>query len=120
VFAVAFDARGGLIVTGDQDGFVRVGPISGETPHILFGHSNDIVSVAVHPEGRWIASAEGSEPTVRLWPMPEGPPLQTLPYEEFMERLRAFTNLRAVPDERSATGYSVELGPFPGWETAPK
>jgi hypothetical protein len=33
--------------------------------------------------------------------------------------LRSFTNVRAVRDEESVTGWKVEVGPFPGWETVP-
>jgi hypothetical protein len=66
----------------------------------------------------WIAS-ESQDGTIRLWPMPEGAPFHTLPYEEILERLRTLTNLRIVPDERSDTGYRTEIGPFPGWKTVP-
>jgi hypothetical protein len=75
--------------------------------------------VAVDPLGRWVASA-GQDATIRVWPMPEGPPFHTLPYEELLDRLRAVTNLRVVPDEQSATGYRIELGPFPGWAEVPE
>jgi len=106
-------------VTGDLDGVVRVGPISGETPHLLFGHELEISSVAVSPDGKWIASGSQDRP-IRLWPMPEGPPFQTLPYEEILERIRGLQNLRVVPDDASDTGYRVEVGPCPGWATLPK
>jgi WD40 repeat protein len=106
------------LVTGDRDGVVRIGPLSGEEPHLLFGHGKTITSVAVSPDGRWIASSEfGGE--IRLWPMPEGPPLHTLPYEELLERLRSLTNLRVVPDEETSYGYRLDYGPFPGWEKVP-
>ena len=62
----------------------------------------------------------GVDGTIRLWPMPEGPPFHTLPYEEILEWLRSVTNLRVVEGEDSATGYDIEVGPFPGWETLPK
>jgi len=42
------------------------------------------------------------------------------PYEELLDRLRAVTNLRVVPDEQSAAGYRIELGPFPGWAKVPE
>jgi hypothetical protein len=29
------------------------------------------------------------------------------------------TNLRAVRDASSATGWKIEVGPFPGWKTVP-
>ena len=46
-------------------------------------------------------------------------PFHTLPYDELLERLRALTNLRVVEDPGSATGYRVDIGPFPGWATVP-
>jgi len=54
-------------------------------------------------------------------PMPDvtKPPLHTLPYGELVEKLRAFTNLRVVPDAGSASGYKLEAGPFPGWKEVP-
>ena len=48
------------------------------------------------------------------------PPLHTLPYDELLAKLKSLTNLRAVPDSASGTGWRIEVGPFPGWETAPQ
>jgi WD40 repeat protein len=121
VWPVAFDPTGRIIVTGDQDGVVRVGPLTGEAPHLLFGHEVAVSSVAVSPDGKWIASAS-ADGTIRLWPMPalgEVTPFHTLPYEELLARIRDLTNLRVVPDENSDTGYRVEIGPFPGWKKLP-
>jgi WD40 repeat protein len=95
-----------------------VGPITGEAPHLLYGHALEVSSVAVSPDGKWIASGS-QDGTIRLWPMPEGTPFHKLPREELLERLRALTNLRVVPDETSATGYRVEIGSFPGWNSLP-
>lgn len=68
-----------------------------------------------------IELSAGDDGTVRLWPMPEvtQPPLDTLPYQELLGRLRGLTNLRAVEDAQSPGGYRVDAGSFPGWETAP-
>jgi WD40 repeat protein len=112
---VALDPTGTIAVTGDLDGVVRVGPITGEEPHLLFGHEHQVSSVAVSPDSRWIASAS-QDGTIRLWPMPEGTPLHALPYEEILERLRSLTNLRVVADEGSDTDYRMKIGPFPGWK----
>jgi len=30
------------------------------------------------------------------------------------------TNLRAVRDEESSTGWTIEIGPFPGWAEVPE
>jgi WD40 repeat protein len=117
---VAADPSGGLVATGDEDGIVRVGPLSGKEPHLLLGHTRDVTSLAVSPDGRWIASAS-ADGTIRLWPMPEmeKPPFHTLPYDEILAKLRSLTNLRVVEDEGSATGYRIDVGPFPGWEEVP-
>jgi WD40 repeat protein len=121
VWCVAFDATGELAVTGDEDGVVRVGPVTGEEPHLLLGHKGVIFSLEVHPNGRWIASASGdeSEGAIRLWPMPEGTPLHTLPYDEFLARLRKLTNVRVVRDDAAPDGYSIDYARFPGWEEVP-
>ena len=47
------------------------------------------------------------------------PPLHTLPRDELIAKLNTLTNLRIVRDEGSATGWKLEVGPFPGWETVP-
>jgi WD40 repeat protein len=118
-FCGALDPSGRIVVTGDMDGVVRVGPSSGEEPHLLYGHTGPVTALAVSPDGSWIASA--SNDSVRLWPMPDvtKPPFHALAYEELMARLRALTNLEVVEDETAATGYRPEVGPFPGWETVP-
>jgi WD40 repeat protein len=60
--------------------------LAGESPYLLLGHASPVASVAISPDGRWVASAELGSGEVRLWPMPEGPPLQALPYEELLAR----------------------------------
>jgi len=66
-------------------------------------------------------SSGSVDTTVRLWPMPDlsKPPLHTLPRDELIAKLKTLTNLRVVRDEDSPTGWKVEVGPFPGWETVP-
>jgi WD40 repeat protein len=111
----AFDPTGQWIVTGDADGVVRVGPLTGETPHLLLGHRTRVSSVAISPDGRWVASSESGEPTVRLWPMPKGRPLHTLPHDELVSHLRSMTNMRIVRSDEPASGYQLDYDPFPGW-----
>ena len=120
VRVIALDPTGTVAVTGDADGIVRVGRIAGGEPQHLAGHEGAIEAVAVSSDLRWVASV-GSDTTLRLWPMPDldKPPLHTLPHDELIAKLKTLTNLRAVRDEESSTGWKIEVGPFPGWETVP-
>jgi WD40 repeat protein len=114
----AWHPAGGLVVTGSRDGVVRVGPFTGEEPHLLMGHEGSVWGVNVDPTGRWIASV-GEDRSVRLWPMPDGPPLQSLPHAEFLERLRSMTTYRVVEDASTPTGYRLTNEPFSGWDRKP-
>jgi WD40 repeat protein len=120
VWSLALDAAGTIAVTGDVDGTVRVGPVTGEKPHVLSGHDGTVKDLAIDPRGRWIASG-GYDTTIRLWPMPDlsKPPLHTLPHDELIAKLKTLTNLRVVRDGESATGWKLTHDPFPGWETMP-
>jgi hypothetical protein len=57
-----------------------------------------------------------------LWPVPDvtKTPPHRRPYAELIAALRSWTNLRVVPDPGSATGYKLEIGPFPGWAKPPE
>jgi WD40 repeat protein len=115
VISGAWDPEGRFVVTGSRDGIVRVGPPTGEEPHLLLGHEGAVRSVRVGPDGRWIASA-AEDGTVRLWPLPlEGPPLHTLPHDELLDRLRSLTNYRVVRDPAAPGGYRPDFEPFQGW-----
>jgi len=117
----ALDRSGTILVTGGLDGVVRVGPIGSGEPHLLFGHSGMVGSVAVSPDGRRIASSS-DDGTIRLWPMPDlsKPPLHTLPHDQLLAKLKSLTNLHAVRDSSSDTGWKIEIGPFRGWAIVPE
>ncbi len=120
VSAVAMDAEGTIVVTGDEYGVIRVGPITGEEPHLLLGQPGEIFARrrrSPRALDRLVAAGQ----TVRLWPMPDlsKPPLHTLPHDELIAKLKTLTNLRVVRDEESATGWKLTHDPFPGWETVP-
>jgi WD40 repeat protein len=119
VTAVGIDPLGRTLVTGDEQGVIRVGSVDGSEPHRLCCHAGKVSTVAVSPDGKWIASASGGE--IRLWPTPDvtKPPLHTLPHDELLTKLRALTNLQVVEDAASPTGYKLDIGPFPGWKDVP-
>jgi WD40 repeat protein len=118
VYAATFDPTGEIVVSTDRKGVIRVGPVSGEEPHLLL-RQEGLVGGAFSPDGRWIATSGGG--TIRLWPMPDlsTPPLHTLPREELLAKLKSLTNLRVVEAPDSPSGWKLEIGPFPGWETVP-
>jgi WD40 repeat protein len=117
---VALDPSGTVAAMGGVDGTVRVGRLSAGESHLLVGHKGAVTSVAISPDLHWVATT-GEDHTLRLWPMPDlsKPPLHTLPKDELLAKLRALTNLRVVRDPSSATGWKVEVGPFPGWKKLP-
>jgi WD40 repeat protein len=121
VTAVALDPSDSILATGSSDGTIRIGRISGEEPHVLLGQEGAVHSVAFSPDGRWLASS-GEEFAIHLWPVPDvsRPLLHRRPHDELLTVLRSHTNLRAVADPGSATGYRLEPGPFPGWAKVPE
>ena len=39
--------------------------------------------------------------------------------DDLLAKLRSMTNIRVVGDPDAATGWKVEIGPFPGWAEVP-
>ena len=117
---VALDPSGTVAAIGGLDGIVQVGRLAGGKPYLLVGHKGAIAGIAISPDLRWVATA-GEDNTLRLWPMPDlsKPALHTLPHDELLAKLRSLTNLRAVRDPKSATGWTIEVGSFPGWKDVP-
>ena len=118
VTLMAWDPSGTRVVTGSRDGIVRVGPATGEEPHLLIGHTGPIWGVRVDPMGRLVASTS-EDGTVRIWPMPEGRHHST-PCPRRAPRKAAVTDERSHrPDAAASTGYRATFLPFRGWDRNP-
>jgi WD40 repeat protein len=119
--ALRLATQGTVLAVLGGDGSIRVGPRAGGEQHRLLGHKGTPQRVAISPDLRWIAST-GEDNTLRLWPMPDlsKPPLHTLPHDELLAKLKSLTNVRAVRDASSESGWKIELGPFPGWKNLPE
>jgi WD40 repeat protein len=121
VSAVALDPSGSVVATGSSDGTIRIGRVSGKEPHLLLGQEGAIYSLAFSPDGRWLAAA-GEAFAIHIFPVPDlsRTPLHRRPHDALLTALRSHTNLRAVPDSSSATGYRLTPDPLPGWRTVPE
>jgi WD40 repeat protein len=120
-YDIALNPEATLVATGGLDGIVRVMSPSGGEAHLLLGHEGPVRAVAFSPDGRWLASG-GFDGTIRLWASPDVTeiPIHERGLDEILSTLRAATNLRAVPDDESSTGWKLEFGPFPGWARLPE
>ena len=66
-YCVAFDPVGGRVITGADDGLVKVWAVrTCLLTRTLKGHRQEITDLAVHANGRLLASAS-NDCTVRLW-----------------------------------------------------
>lgn len=45
--------------------------------------------------------------------------MHTIAHKELMAKLRSLTNVRAVRDATSSTGYRIAYDRFPGWKNPP-
>ena len=112
---------GPVMAAASPDGILvlRADRVAAGEAH-LFPGSFALAVLAISPDLKWFASTS-ADGTLRLWPIPDldQPPLHTLPRDALIAHLKSLTNLRAIRDAKSSNGWSIELGPFPGWKNIP-
>jgi serine/threonine protein kinase/WD40 repeat protein len=116
--AMAIAPNERFIVTRETRGTLCVQYIDEDRYHLLPSNDGWLSDLWVSDENLWLG-AINQEGKLAYWPVPEGEPLHDRPLEEFLEILKAQTNIRAFLDVNSEEGFRYEVGPFPGWNTTP-
>ena len=87
VSSLAFDLRGEILASGDDDGAVKLWEVkSGKVLRTLQGHYGSITRLAFDPQGDVLASSS-YDSTVKLWEVHSGKLLHTLSHQRFVTSL---------------------------------
>jgi WD40 repeat protein len=73
----------------------------------------------IDPQRRWIATTRPGE-GASLWPIPTGRLTMDLPRTDLLDELRSVTNISAVKDTSSVTGYKLVGRGLPDWNHPPR
>jgi WD40 repeat protein len=115
--ATACDAERRLLIIGRVSGDVEFVNLDTGESRSFPVHASMVRAVAIDPKGRWIATS--ARDGTKLWPIPNGPSLYALSSEDFNRKMRSFTNLRAVKDDRQPSGFRIEASGLPDWKNPP-
>ncbi len=78
VSALVFDPKGAKLVSGDESGKLIVWTVtSGKPSPAWSAHTKRVQSLAMHPQGKWVASA-GADGSIELWDLGSRERLRTL------------------------------------------
>lgn len=119
ITALAVAPDGTFVAWGTETGALGVRHLTEDQSHFLPGPGTRVVSLWVDPGGRWLGAVTGAG-EVWWWPVPRGRALIDRPHREFLELLRAQTNLRVVVEADAPEGIRNEVTAFPGWQHAPR
>ncbi|HEY9810001.1 MAG TPA: hypothetical protein V6D13_11795 [Halomicronema sp.] len=104
VYAVAISSDGNNLVTGGEDGKVKVWYLpTGQLLRKLEGHPSPVHSIAISPDGEIIATGS-SDTTVKLWEMHTGALLQIL--DEHTEKV---SKVAFSPDGKTLVSASSDM-----------
>jgi WD40 repeat protein len=104
VYAVAISSDGNNLVTGGEDGKVKVWYLpTGQLLRKLEGHPSAVHSIAISPDGEIIATGS-SDTTVKLWEMHTGALLQIL--DEHTEKV---SKVAFSPDGKTLVSASSDM-----------
>jgi WD40 repeat protein/tRNA A-37 threonylcarbamoyl transferase component Bud32 len=78
-------------VSSSADGTVRIWGEKGEASAVLRGHQHPVVTLAVSPDGKRIASADAVDPVIRLWDGETGMEMARLKGHALHVRLMVFS-----------------------------
>ena len=88
------------------------------TRHVLPRLPGSVADLWIDPTAKWILAIT-SDGELSYWPVPGGRPLIDRPLDEFLEILRAQTNIRVSVDLGDAGRFDWSWNEFAGWETVP-
>ena len=109
VSAVAIDAHDRWVATGSFDGTIRIGPVSGDDPHVLLSQEGGgaIYSLSFSRDGRWIAAAgEGFRFDGLASARPVEAPIPPQATRPAAENAKDLHESRAGPDSAGPNGTS--------------
>jgi WD40 repeat protein len=116
--SLTMSPNGRFVVAGMSGGEVWVLHLGEKEPYVIPAHDGSVGALWISPESDRIYTA-GREGIVKIWEVPHGRSLNSLPIADMLATLRAQTNLRVVVDSKAQNGYRIVYDRFPGWEKAP-
>ncbi len=107
-----------FVAVGEHGGNINVRYLDEETHHVLPKLPGSVADLWIDPTSKWIL-ATTSAGELSYWPVPRGRPLIDRPLDEFLEILKAQTNIRVKVDLANAGRFDWSWNEFSGWESLP-